>query len=365
MVNVSMVSNVQPNASSEFLPELMFEVEPTVRCNAYCIMCPREYTPKRQDLDVETYSTILDRIEEYPVAGLKTIHFCGLGEPSMSAHILDFVSMAHERKIATSMQTNAKSLTPDLSAKLIDAGLSGFFVSVGGAKKETYEFVLRGCKFENFVENVEALLENKRGRDVIVTMALTPTHGTQAESRAIVERWRPRGVDFFFAEEGVVTRGGTVPAMKRPVEGAFDSCALEEQVELARDVGLDSWNAFVFSRLTRQEYQHFAENNRFYCFLKDKLYYIGCDGQYYLGSCDYPKDYPLGHVRDYSIEDMVRMKSGLEPKKICMECDDYEGLYGLSFDRLEPILAAQEGSKRVYQRVVELALSKGYVSIGA
>lgn len=346
-----------------FLPELMFEVEPTVRCNAYCIMCPREYTPKRKDLDVDTFRVVLDRIEEYPVGLLKIIHFCGLGEPSMHANIVEFAAMAHQRGIATSMQTNAKSLTPELSRELIDAGLSGFFVSVGGALKETYEFVLRGCKYENFVANVEGLLENKAGRDVIVTMALTPTHGTQAESRQIVERWRPRGVDFFFAEEGVVTRGGTVPAMKRPVDGAFESCDLGRQVELARDVGLDSWNAFVFSRLTREEYENFEAKNKFYCFLKDKLYYIGCDGQYYLGSCDYPKDYPLGNVREHSIADMVRIKADLEPTKMCLECADYEGLYGLNFDELQPIVESQEGSRRVYQRVAEIALRKGYVTL--
>lgn len=350
-----------------FRPLLTFEIEPTIRCNASCIMCPREKTPKKPDMDISTFKTAAEKIGAYGKnQPLTMIHLCGLGEPTLNKDLVDFIEIATQNNLLVSMQTNAKALDRNLSRELLQAGLSGFFISVPGNTKESYEKILRGCNFENFKQNVHSLLDERDNAgltdDVLIGMSLAPTRTTKVQIPSIVNYWKPYGVDYFFAEESVVSRGGSFTPVQ-DTESEFDVLSLQDQIKSAGEFNLDSWNAFVFATLTKEEYYRFVNENKFYCFLKDKLYFLGCDGNFYLGSCDFEKIFPIGHVNELTIDQLIEKKSKMDKVELCHKCPDYSSLYGLSFEEIIPLIETQSDSKELLGRSFEVAHRRGILNL--
>jgi len=108
--------------------ELQLEV--TNRCNLDCHMCPRLVLLKVPEVDMswETFTRVLDRLEEEP----ESITLTGWGEPLMHPRLFDFVAEIHRRFPAcdVSVTTNAHLLTNAMIEKVLAARFSRINVSL-------------------------------------------------------------------------------------------------------------------------------------------------------------------------------------------------------------------------------------------
>ena len=136
-------------AIKRYLREL--HIETSFACNLSCIMCPMSAQIKGQGLmNYETFSKILPNISLF-----KRVALSGFGEPLIHKEIVKMVYETKKHSVFTNMSTNGLLLSSNLAKELIDANLDLITFSIDAAKKETYEKIRIGSRFEQVLENIE------------------------------------------------------------------------------------------------------------------------------------------------------------------------------------------------------------------
>jgi len=163
------------------VPSLL-DLEINTTCNSKCAKCFRHndfYVPENEYMTL-FFAKIV--ISEFAQKGGHSIRFIERGEPTLSPILVDVVKYAHERGLRTMINTNCKVLTPELSKKLIDAGISMISCDVDSCEKETYE-ILQGKSYEKVIENIKALYQyGKNKMRIEIHMNLQPENKQEAES---------------------------------------------------------------------------------------------------------------------------------------------------------------------------------------
>lgn len=156
-------------------------IEQTRYCNFkcfYCIHSTRDIEEGEfeklgypiKHMEFGTYRKIIDQLSEFP-RGIKRIVFSGLGEPLMNPRLPDMVKMAVDAHIADRVEiiTNGVLLTPEMSDKLIEAGITNINISVQGINAEQYKETC-GMKidFDKFVLNLTYLYKRRKNTKIYI-----------------------------------------------------------------------------------------------------------------------------------------------------------------------------------------------------
>jgi MoaA/NifB/PqqE/SkfB family radical SAM enzyme len=173
-------------------PEVRYEV--TDRCNASCVMCPRdkhEHGRAHGVMDQAAYSRSIDEVTEL---GATRIVLTGFGEPLLDAQLEDKIAYASARGLATYFITNASALTTARSERLLRVGLGEMRISFYGMSPGTYNAVMQGLDFERTRAHI---LEFLRLRDALgartrVQVSYLELPVNRGDSAAFREFWEPR-----------------------------------------------------------------------------------------------------------------------------------------------------------------------------
>lgn len=134
-------------------PEIRFEV--TNRCNAQCVMCPREKMTRPQGiLDLDLYKRILDEAVGF---GAKQVTLENYGESFMDPRIFERARYARAKGLTVYTVSNASLIDGEKCGRLIEC-FDKIRISMYACTKETYEKVHRGLSFETVEENVARLI---------------------------------------------------------------------------------------------------------------------------------------------------------------------------------------------------------------
>lgn len=129
-------------------------VEPTNRCNLECRTCIRNnWDEPLGSMQESTFQILLDDISQLPKP--PSIFFGGLGEPLSHPRIVNWISAAKDLGCTVEIITNGTLLTEKRSQALIDAGLDVLWVSVDGARPDSYADVRLGAELPKVLENIE------------------------------------------------------------------------------------------------------------------------------------------------------------------------------------------------------------------
>lgn len=129
-------------------------VEASGRCNLNCPICVRKQWSEPMGL---MSSQIFERL----LSGLRalvsppTLVFGGFGEPLYHPDIAEMISQVKGLGCRVELITNGTLLTPECSRRLIKAGLDLLWVSLDGARPESYHDVRLGAEFSNVIQNVQ------------------------------------------------------------------------------------------------------------------------------------------------------------------------------------------------------------------
>ncbi|MHB8172579.1 MAG: radical SAM protein [Thermincolia bacterium] len=180
-MNAKFVNNndTQREKLGELVPLKMpfsAHVFPAYVCNFKCSYCLhslsdeklKEMSFKKEIMDYEVYKKIIDDIKKFPDK-LKALVFAGHGEPLIHKRIADMVAYAKKQAIAerTEIVTNGYLLTPELSDRLIAAGLDRLRISIQGLSQEKYKQVAGiDINYVKFLENLKYFYENKTNTKV-------------------------------------------------------------------------------------------------------------------------------------------------------------------------------------------------------
>lgn len=130
-------------------------IEPTNRCNLECRTCVRNvWDEPLGQMTGETFSRIIEGLKAFDPP--PAIFFGGIGEPLNHPAIAEMVVQAKTLGSTVELITNGALLTRDLSERLIEAGLDGLWVSIDGAKPESYSDVRLGAVLPEVISNLSA-----------------------------------------------------------------------------------------------------------------------------------------------------------------------------------------------------------------
>ena len=128
-------------------------IEPTNLCNLNCLTCVRNsWEEKSGFMSDEVFGSILKGIAEFdPVP---SVFIGGFGEPLMHPGIVDMVEKLHATNARVEIITNGTLLTKEMSEALIQAGISTLWVSIDGARPESYADIRLGAELDNVIKNI-------------------------------------------------------------------------------------------------------------------------------------------------------------------------------------------------------------------
>jgi len=142
---------------SPFSPEdggepIFANIEITTRCNLRCVYCARTAGNRAvEDMSLETFSRVLELLPH-----AYRITLVGLGEPLLHPQVVACVAMAKARGRRVALATNALLLTPELSERLLEAGLDGISFSLDAPTPELADQVRAGTTLERALANIRA-----------------------------------------------------------------------------------------------------------------------------------------------------------------------------------------------------------------
>jgi MoaA/NifB/PqqE/SkfB family radical SAM enzyme len=156
----------------------IINIDPSDRCNFQCKFCPtgdRELMRNIRgrgygNMDFELYKKIIDDLCEFEDK-IKVIRLYKDGEPLLNSNFADMVKYAKKSGYCDRVDTttNASLLTPELSLKIIDAGLDRINISVEGVNELQYaDFSQYKIDFQKFVENIRFFYEHRNQCEMII-----------------------------------------------------------------------------------------------------------------------------------------------------------------------------------------------------
>ncbi|HDS03549.1 MAG TPA: radical SAM protein [Firmicutes bacterium] len=138
-------------------------VEPTNKCNLDCRTCMRnDWDEPAGFMDEAVFSRIINTVKMEPAS--PTLFFGGVGEPLSHPRIIDMVARAGKAGCKTELISNGILLTEERATGLINAGLNTFWVSIDGARPESYLDVRLGDHLPLILKNVDNWRKLARGK---------------------------------------------------------------------------------------------------------------------------------------------------------------------------------------------------------
>lgn len=143
-------------------------ISPMDYCNIKCVFCPfhgevRGDSRPPAIMSFELFKMIIDQLSEFP-RRIKTLVFCGRGEPTLHKDLPQMISYAKEKDVAEVIRltTNGFTLSPELNRQLIDSGLDYIRISVPAIDEHTcYEITGTKLDLDHYIKNVKDLYDHK------------------------------------------------------------------------------------------------------------------------------------------------------------------------------------------------------------
>jgi radical SAM protein with 4Fe4S-binding SPASM domain len=163
----------------DYMP-LIYQIEPTSRCNLACRCCPRQELDSYIDMPMALFDSIVDQIAPYAYA----VKLSYLGEPLLHPDIITMIQCLKQRTAAhVSLYTNATRLTHKLGVDLIRSGLDEIVFSLDGFDEETYSFNRRKARRSLVWRNIEDFLLLKLRRKPSATINCVRLANVTGEER--------------------------------------------------------------------------------------------------------------------------------------------------------------------------------------
>ena len=130
-------------------------------CNSHCFMCHYAGKSDSYNITFEQYEKLLKHMMKFDY---KMIRFTG-GEPLLHKNIIDFIKMAKDIGLKTSIITNGY-LLPIYVEKLCDVGVDQYIISLDGSTSDIHDDLRQfpGC-FDNIIKAINLI--KKKGQGII------------------------------------------------------------------------------------------------------------------------------------------------------------------------------------------------------
>lgn len=174
-------------------------IEPTLKCNIRCPLCPtpQSLNPRRfnyEPMSPERFRRIIDHCKDV----IFRVHLTTFGEPLLNPDLHLMVGHLTDQGIMSMISTNATLLDGGRAEQLIDAGLDYLIVSFDGFSPESYEAFRVGSDFQKTLANLNVLSRTKLARK-----SIKPYVDIQWIRNRLNEHEISRGREYFEGLKGI------------------------------------------------------------------------------------------------------------------------------------------------------------------
>jgi MoaA/NifB/PqqE/SkfB family radical SAM enzyme len=128
-------------------------LEPTNRCNIACRTCMRHnWETAMGQMAAETFTAVLDSLRRMETPPL--VFFGGLGEPLAHPRTPQMAAQVTALGARAELISNGTLLNEKRARQLIEAGLDTLWISIDGARPESYADVRLGAELPNVLQNL-------------------------------------------------------------------------------------------------------------------------------------------------------------------------------------------------------------------
>lgn len=139
---------------ANYLPTAL-QVEITTACNLKCTMCEHTYMQEiGKNINLQEFKKIVDENQS-----IQVLNITGIGESFLNKDFVPMIEYARSKGIYVWFSDNFTLLNEEKIEKLLSIGIGFISVSLDGARKETFEKIRIGAKFETVVGNAKKLVK--------------------------------------------------------------------------------------------------------------------------------------------------------------------------------------------------------------
>lgn len=162
---------------------------PTTFCNFKCSYCAHsqskeelkaQYDFSLDTMKMDTFDRIVEQLKEFPHK-FKVISLTGHGEPMLNKNLPEMVRKIKEAEVTERIEviSNGSLLSPELSDRLLDAGLDILRISLQGMSGDKYKEVCGfSLDYNNYIDQLAYYYRHKKaGQQLfvkIIDVALEP-----------------------------------------------------------------------------------------------------------------------------------------------------------------------------------------------
>lgn len=134
------------------------QLELTTACNSDCVMCPRRELIRKQGTISEDFAKKI--VKEAASLGIKMMKPQWFGESLLVPYWHKIVKYAKKQGMRIMLITNGSRLTPANRKKVINL-VDKIIISIDSHKRDVYEKIRRGLKFDEVVSNITDLYNER------------------------------------------------------------------------------------------------------------------------------------------------------------------------------------------------------------
>ena len=154
-------------------------IEVSRLCNLRCGFCPQSARNKftffeNNLMSVADFNKIAGQMKEFPQK-LKKVYMHGTGESLMNQRLPDMIRHLKNESLSESVDltSNGTLLSPEMSQRLLDAGLDHLHISIEALSAEGYKNIAGADNFDfdSFVENIRFFFSIKKNCRLTIKVA--------------------------------------------------------------------------------------------------------------------------------------------------------------------------------------------------
>jgi MoaA/NifB/PqqE/SkfB family radical SAM enzyme len=291
-------------------------LELTSKCNARCVMCPREAIPRQQQMSQDVFDAVLARLGPDDVF---RVVLAGYGEPTTHPRFDAFLPRLRDHPAPFDMVSNGHLLDDDRLA-LLDGAIGTLIISFSSIVPEVYDAVHVNLDQRRVMDNI--ILAQRILRKTTLAISLTPLPECLATLPQTIAWLRGKGVDNLTMSPTLYDRAGT---LEDKANG--NGPAHRDLRATIRRYGLQSQEMDFIPSLRDVLAQRMA--NRYKCTPRNIDMLISAAGEYMYCFNDIAHRRPLASVHDLSLRQAIEQREKMRAApEICDGCN-IRGRYGM------------------------------------
>jgi hypothetical protein len=293
-------------------------LELTSKCNARCVMCPREAIPEQRQMTPEIFDAVLARLNPKDVF---RVVLAGYGEPTTHPRFDEFLPRLADHPVAFDMVSNGQLLDAGRLRRL-DGAIGTLIISFSSIVPAVYDAVHVNLDQARVMENI--VLAQRTLRRTALAISLTPLTECLDTLAQTIAWLRCMGVENLTMSPTLYDRAGALGDEKSDGQGTSH----RDLRAVIRQYGLHSQEMDFVPSLRDVLAQRLA--NRFKCTPRNIDVLISAQGEYMYCFNDIGHRRPLASVHDLSLRQAIALREETDADPdICGACN-IRGRYGIA-----------------------------------